>query len=116
MYVVFSGTGTATHLGRSTNDGKSVFGQPASCGGIDTVEYETLTAANGDTLTFVSQNVACSTSPGYYITTGRWVVTGGTGRFRGATGQGDLDCNAHLVPGGAYTFELTGTISAPNTN
>ncbi len=113
----FSGMGIATHLGRSTNDGHVVFtGGTASCvGGVPNDNYETLTAANGDSLTLVSHDVACPipNRNGWYHGTGHWEITGGTGRFSGTTGQGTAEGYAHLVPGGEFAIQFTGTISAP---
>jgi hypothetical protein len=115
---IFNGTGIATHLGKGTNEGHVVFtGGSISCvGGIPNDNYETLTAANGDSLTLVSHDVACPipNRDGWYHGTGHWEVTGGTGRFSGATGHGIVDGNAHIAPGGEFEITFTGTISAPS--
>lgn len=113
--ATFSGKGIATHLGSSTNEGNSVVtGPDSSCpGGLANNHYETLTAANGDTLMLVSYDVACPTGPWMFQGTGHWVVTGGTGRFSGATGQGSFDGHSDFNQG-VFSFQLTGTISAPN--
>jgi len=113
--ATFSGTGIATQLGFSTNKGNSAVTSPdSSCpGGLANNHYETLTAANGDTLTLISYDVACPTSPGAFHGTGHWVVTGGTGRFSGATGKGTFDGHSDFNQG-VFSFQLTGTISAPN--
>src|SRR6476469_34834 len=88
--ATFSGKGMATHLGSSTNEAYIVVTGPySSCpGGLASDHYETLTAANGDRLMLISYDNACPTSPGIFQGTGHWVVTGGTGRFRAASGQG----------------------------
>ena len=88
--ITFSGTGISTSLGLSTNAGYAqVTGFDSSCpGGLANVNYETLTGANGDSISLTSHDVGCEVSPGVYQGTGHWVVTGGTGRFSGATGQG----------------------------
>jgi hypothetical protein len=102
-------------MGLSADSGQAYLTGPGSCpNGFTNADYETLTAANGDTLTILSSNVACPTDGGYYHATGHWVVIGGTGRFSGTTGQGDMDCHSLLVQGGPNSFQLTGTISAPN--
>jgi hypothetical protein len=113
--ATFSGTGIATQLGFSTNKGNSVVtGPDNSCpGGLANNHYETLTAANGDTLTLISYDVACPTSPWMFHGTGHWVVTGGTGRFSGAAGQGTFDGHSDFNQG-VFSFQLTGTISVPN--
>jgi hypothetical protein len=113
--ITFSGTGIATQLGRGANEGHVIVtGQDSSCpGGIANVNYETLTATNGDTLQLTSYDVGCPTGPGAIHGTGRWVVTGGTGRFSGASGQGTIEGHSDFNQG-VFAFQLTGTISAPN--
>lgn len=113
--LTFSGTGTATHLGRIANNGYAVItGPSSSClEGFANTNYQTLTAANGDSLTLTSSDEACPIGQGVYRGTGHYVVTGGTGRFSGATGQGTFDGRADFTQG-VFTFQLTGTISAPN--
>ena len=113
--ITFSGTGVATYLGRGANEGHVIVtGQDSSCpGGIANVNDETLTAANGDTLLLTSYDVACPTSPGVLHGTGHWVVTGGTGNFSGASGQGTIEGHSDFNQG-VFAFRLTGTISAPN--
>jgi hypothetical protein len=117
MTPVFNGNGISTYLGKGTSEGHVVFtGGSANCtDGIPNVNTETLTAANGDTLTLVSQDVACPIPhlSGWYHGTGHWEVAGGTGRFRNVTGQGVVDGNAQIVPGGPFEINYIGTISAP---
>jgi len=112
----FNGAGIATQLGSGTSHGYSVItgiDNSRCLGGVANVNYETLTAANGDLLYIASDDVACPTGPNMYHGTGSWVVTGGTGRFSGATGQGSLDGHSDFNQG-RFTISLTGTISAPN--
>jgi hypothetical protein len=111
--VAFSGMGIATGLGSSANDGHVVItGPDSSCpGGIANVNVETFTAANGDSLTISSDDVACPISPLVLHGTGQWVVTAGTGRFSGATGQGHIDGYSDFNQN-TFSFQLTGTISA----
>ena len=115
--ALFTGTGIASHLGSSTNvNNITVLGPDTSCpGGFANKNVETLTAANGDMLMLKGpHDVGCPspTDPNVVHGTGDWTVTGGTGRFAGATGQG-------IFVGGAdftthkFSFQLTGTISAP---
>jgi len=113
--ALFTGTGIASHLGRSTNVNHiTVTGPATSCpGGFANVNVETLTAANGDTLVLTGpHDVGCPTRPGVVHGTGDWTVTGGTGRFAGATGQGTFVGGADFNKG-TFSFQLTGTISAP---
>jgi len=113
--ALFTGTGTASHLGRSTNvNNITVLGPDTSCpGGFANKNVETLTAANGDMLMLTGpHDVGCPTRPGVVHGTGDWTVTGGTGRFAGATGQGTFVGGANFNKG-TFSFQLTGTISAP---
>ena len=113
--ALFTGTGIASHLGLSTNvNNITVVPGTTSCpGGFVNVNKETLIAANGDTLELTGpHDVACPTRPGVVHGTGDWTVTGGTGRFAGATGQGTFDGGADFNKG-TFSFQLTGTISAP---
>ncbi len=112
---LFNGTGIATHLGRSTNEGYVVFTTASSscAGGVPNDNYETLTAANGDSLTIVSHDVACPIGPNQYHGSGDWEILGGTGRFAGATGQGTLDGHSDFNQG-VFDLQLIGTISAPS--
>src|SRR5262245_49948820 len=115
--ALFTGTGIASHLGRSTNvNNITVLGPDTSCpGGFANKNVETLTAANGDKLELTGpHDVGCPTptDPNVVHGTGDWTVTSGTGRFAGATGQG-------IFVGGAdftkhkFSFQLIGTISVP---
>lgn len=109
----FTGAGTATHMGRIATEGRAyISGLNSSCpGGVANLNVETLTAASGDTLTISSQDVACPTGPGLYHGTGQWTVTGGTGRFSGATGQGTYDGSADFNAG-TFTIDLTGGLAS----
>jgi len=107
-------------LERATNDGFVQILGPAPAeicpGGISAVNTETLIAANGDALVLtVYDDVSCPTdSSGLrFHGTGHWQVTGGTGRFGGATGEGTFDGHGDFVQG-AFQLSLTGTISVPN--
>ena len=113
--VAFQGTGISSHLGRGTNQGGLVVtGLDNTCpGGLANVNTETLTAANGDTITLSSHDVACPVAPGVYEGSGHFTVTGGTGRFRDATGQGTLLGHVNLNQG-VFSFQFSGAISTPN--
>lgn len=108
----FAGAGTATHMGTIATEGRAyISGSDGSCpGGVANLNAESLTAANGDLLTISSQDVACPTGPGQYHGTGHWTVTGGTGRFSTATGQGTYDGSADFNAG-TFTIDLTGTLA-----
>ncbi len=113
--VAFQGEGLATHLGRSQDAGEAMlmFGAPASCSdGIPNVHVETLTAANGDTLTVRMDDVACPIAPMVFHGTGHWTVVAGTGRFEAASGDGTVDGHADFNTGD-FHLTLTGTLLAP---
>ena len=113
--ALFTGTGIASHLGRSTNvNNITVWSGPVSCpGGFANINVETLTAANGDKLVLTGDHdQGCPAGPNAVHGTGDWIVTGGTGRFAGATGQGTFVGGADFNQG-TFSFQLTGTISAP---
>ena len=115
--AVFNGTGIASHLGLSTNENHiTVIGPDTSCPqGFANENDETLTAANGDQLMLKGpHDVGCPspTDPKVVHGTGTWTVVGGTGRFAGATGQGIFVGGADFNKG-TFSFQLTGTISAP---
>lgn len=83
-------TGTATHLGRTLMVGDHCT-PPGEEWGPD---YTTLTAADGSQLFLTSSGTAQPPVPGTegstYFGEGEFEVTGGTGRFEGATGEGDM--------------------------
>lgn len=112
--ISFDGTGIATHLGFGVNHGDiSLTGPDSSCpGGLANTHVDTLTAANGDSITITAHNVACPTGFMQFNGTGNWVVTGGTGRFSDATGSGAINGNANFVTE-QFTFVMSGTIAAP---
>jgi hypothetical protein len=112
--AVLSASGNLTHLGHTAYAGDVSDITPTPTG-LTNVLVETLTAANGDTLTFFCTEVAVETSPGVFQATDQWVVIGGTGRFEGATGQGIADTHVDLN-NGTFSKQLTGTISALNGN
>jgi hypothetical protein len=112
--IALAGTGTATHLGRLTNTGTVYLlnfdsACPDGPDGVASVNVETLTAADGSALHITSDDVACPTGPGVYQGTGHWTVTGGTGRFSGATGGGPFHGTADLNQG-LFTSNPTGTL------
>ncbi len=118
----FWGIGTASHLGRITTTGQAQItcfppdGTSTACdggtgcpGGVPNINTETLAAANGDTLTIQSSDVACPTGPYQYHGSGQWMIVGGTGRFAGATGSGSFDGHSDFAAG-TFDISLAGTI------
>lgn len=110
----------ATHLGRTTSTATGVltlFVVRPPCvtpeGNPFGVQFEsnterTIVAANGDEL-FVSTTVTgCADGVGLVEPAGTYTVTGGTGRFAGASGGGDVSSS---VLGGSIDTIWTGTIT-----
>ncbi|MCB0223561.1 MAG: hypothetical protein KDI02_07730 [Anaerolineae bacterium] len=71
---------------------------------------ETLTAANGDTLTILCNQTLEELSPGVYRGTDSWTVIGGTGRFSDATGSGTGETTVDLNAG-TFTKAMDGVVS-----
>ena len=115
--VDLSGSGTATYLGTSTNSGHVAVTGPSSCqDGFAVRNDEILTSTDdGDriTLTITDESCPIPNSPGVYHGVGTYVVTGGTGRFANATGQGTFDGHGDFNLG-KFAFTLNGTISRPS--
>jgi hypothetical protein len=116
-----TGSGQATHLGQ-TSEASEVFVDllhPPAPGCLSETRTVTLTGANGDQITLALTGQSCVTAgqPGT-LTKGTaadaWVVTGGTGRYSGATGSGT---NTAFIDGATLTAvtTFTGTLSTPGS-
>lgn len=116
LAFVTDGTGTVSHLGQTTVHIDGVL-TPTGPSTFTVAGPLTLTAANGDQLfgDFIGsgENVASGGSTGSTATT----ITGGTGRFTGASGsvsgpftQTPISMSATTATF-ATTFSLSGTIS-----
>jgi hypothetical protein len=111
LHFLLDGTAIASHLGRSKYGGDvEIQTQDQQSGVITDILVETLTAANGDTLTILCQQTAVPVGPGVYQATDAWTVIGGTGRFSDATGSGTGDTQIDLG-NHVFTKHLTGSIS-----
>ena len=114
--VAQTGTGTATLLGRMTKESLVVltFVSP-TC--VTFIEYTTFRAANGDTITAVQRGTACFTTPTTVSASAAYTVTGGTGRFSGATGSGTSTANLTTVAPGVMVGPATyaGVLSSPGS-
>jgi hypothetical protein len=105
-----SGTGQATHMGRTDMHGPSE---------VDVILSEqtgtsTLTAADGDTLVIAFAGTVDFESPdptGPVSFEGEWEVIGGTGRFEDSVGGGTYTGTAEGLAG---TLLLVGRVSRPN--
>ena len=117
--VQTTGTATSSHLGTgpytSTLTIKWAAATPNGQGGFcaPATGSSTLTAANGATLTFSQTGTVCEvgkSSPNVAHTfTGTYTITGGTGRFAGATGSGTISGGDNGQ--GISSYTASGTIS-----
>jgi hypothetical protein len=121
LCITIHGTGHATELGRTIESSSATLNllslQSTGCSAEDRTAV--LTAANGDEIdvTFIG-GVTCMTSPTSGESTYTYVITGGTGRFSGATGSGTAVARFTLAtatsPATSFTT-LTGTLSSPGS-
>jgi Cu/Zn superoxide dismutase len=82
--VQFFGSGTGTHIGNSTSEGYVCSNQQ---GGLEGTFYYNFTAANGDKVYCSQPDPSVFTIDQNGNVTGEFNITGGTGRFEGATGH-----------------------------
>jgi hypothetical protein len=113
--VSVAGSGQATQLG-NTGESSEVFvnlSTPVCHAETRTV---ILTAANGDQVTLALTGQSCDTNstPITGTASDSWVVSGGTGRFSGATGSGTNSALIYGLTGTAVTT-FTGTLSTPGS-
>ena len=101
--------GNVTHLGRSSVHIDSI----ADFSGTDPQPVPpttgVITAANGDTISFVLKWTVGEITPGVFDVIGPFDVTGGTGRFRAVTGGGDYHGLVDTITG-AVSAEISGSI------
>ena len=83
LVITGSAEGTATHLGRYTMTFRAEIDLTTRLG----ESRETWVAANGDSLFTTGSGEATPTDPGILSIAGTETITGGTGRFEGATGS-----------------------------
>jgi hypothetical protein len=109
--VVINGTGRATQLGAYTYTATECF--DAASGTF--AGSATLTAANGDRIagTYEGQ-VSATADPNIIAYQEELELSGGTGRFAGATGILRVDGVANLSTLD-YSQTLTGTVSRPGS-
>jgi hypothetical protein len=89
------GTGTATYLGRYTEHVVMQINVLT----MTSTGTATFTAANGDTLTASVAGQATRTGPTMLSIVEIYTITGGTGRFAGATGNFTLESTVDQVTG-----------------
>jgi hypothetical protein len=109
--AIFSGAGTALHMGSITTQGNAVVtGASDACpNGNTNTNTETLTAADGDTLTISSSDVGCPEGQLGFHGQGNWTVSAGTGRFAGVAGHGTFDGHSDFIAG-TFEIQLDGTL------
>lgn len=100
------GTGTATHLGHYTEVSDLTLDLATLTG----IEHVSLTAANGDVLMVTAEVQATPNADGVTVAVlESATITGGTGRFAGATGSYTIRCVANQATG-VSTGTFAGTI------
>ena len=108
--VLVEATGNATHVGQFTLDIPHVVNR-ADRTAIGSYEF---TTANGDTLTaqFTGQSTPTDT-PGVLYIVEIATITGGTGRFVGASGSGTVKASITFASAtsGAFSGTTAGTIT-----
>jgi hypothetical protein len=113
LLVNGSGAGTASHVGRFTYTWQVTVDMAT---GLSTGGVFRLAAANNDVIngSFVGLGTPTETPNVAHILE-LVTITGGTGRFEGATGNFTLDRLVDLTTG-LTSGSLNGTISAPGSN
>jgi len=106
LLVNGTGEGTATHLGRftATYQATVVLATSSGTGSL------TFIAANGDRVFATDTGHAVPTAPGVVTITEIATITGGTGRFAGATGGFTIERVLHQATG-VSSGSFDGTIS-----
>jgi hypothetical protein len=109
LLVNGSGTGNATQLGRYTVTFEAVVNLETLMG----VGTMTFVAANGDSIyTDFNGQATPTPDPNIFLVVELETITGGTGRFAGATGSLTLEREVDLSTG-LSSGSFSGTISSP---
>ena len=110
---VFDLTGNASPMGpTSVHAVATVDGLGFSClAGLGNTNVVQVTGVDG-TVTLTSKDVGCPTGVGSFRGTGVYTVTGATGRYAGASGQGTLVGGADILTGTAQ-ITADGTLTLP---
>ena len=107
--ATFLGGGPTTHMGKTIQTGNLFLEAPIGPGVFPGYGTVTITAANGDSVTFDYVGILNAlTGEG----TGTFLFTGGTGRFANVTGSGTFYAliDTSLPDNQPMTVELDGTI------
>ncbi len=103
LCVTATGSGQATHLGNIRESATIVTnlaskpGPGCATDGHAETRTTTLFAANGDQVTLEATGYGCPTGPTTQTAVDSYMVTGGTGRFSGASGSGTINVTIDLV-------------------
>lgn len=92
-------TGNVTHLGKSTVQLHTIANFNVAPPIPVPPTTGVITAANGDTIAFRLRWTLQEVAPGVVTPSGTFDITGGTGRFQGATGSGDYQGIVNLNTG-----------------
>ena len=105
------GAAQVTHLGRSTmasNEVVDLFSNPE---GAEITGQFTMTAANGDQLFGTYETLGhLDFGIGEVTFSGQFTITGGTGRFEGASGGGAIEGSGSLAPPFDVFAQMNGRI------
>jgi hypothetical protein len=110
MNIQINTTGVITHLGKSTVTVSSTADFSGPVPVPVPPSYGVVTAANGDTVSFTLKWTAQTINAGIFEVTGPFEVTGGTGRFTGASGNGNYRGRIN-INNGSVSAEVDGTLT-----
>jgi hypothetical protein len=106
-----TGSGNATQLGRFAYSYDGLLNINPDFSGTGTLDYD-FVAANGDHLYSVGEGVGVAVGPGIIHVIEAHTITGGTGRFAGATGSFTVD----RLASGVVSGTIDGYIILANGN
>jgi hypothetical protein len=110
VFVTATGSGKATHLGRYTVSYEVEVDLPTGTGTSLSAQY---VAANGDSLFAEGSGQATPTDdPSVFMVVEIYTITGGTGRFAGATGSFTETRQVNLATG-VTSGTIDGNITLP---
>src|SRR5262245_25146367 len=117
--VSITGTGEATHLGNISEAALFTI-DPASvpAPGCNTnTGTMTFTGANGDSITLALHGINCQVTPTTGLALESYAVSGGTGRFSGATGRGieSVHINTSNPAFSTGLTDFSGALSTPGS-
>ncbi len=114
--VYITGAGELQHLGVTTEISTVIVSTiPLLDGCFPETRATTLTAANGDQIYISGSGQSCPNN----TSTDQWQITGGTGRFTGASGfgteSGARTFLSFAPPSGVATLTYSGWVSSPGS-